>query len=105
MPIEIIDKLKPKNNGKFALVDAADVGMPNGKRLTEELEEKLAEKPKPSTIDLSRLDPDAENKGVITETLTDGTAKETKLTYDDAGNITEIEDADGHKTTLVWPSK
>jgi YD repeat-containing protein len=101
MPIEIIDKIKPKNNGSFPLVDAADVQMPNGERLTEA----LAEKPKPSTIDLSRLDPDAENKGVITETLTDGTAKETKLTYDDAGNITEIEDADGHKTTLVWPSK
>ncbi len=101
MPIEIIDKIKPKNNGSFPLMDAADVQMPDGKRLTEE----LAEKPKPSTIDLSRLDPDAENKGVITETLTDGTARETKLTYDADGNITEIEDADGHKTTLVWPSK
>jgi YD repeat-containing protein len=101
MPIEIIDKIKPKNNGSFPLVDAADVQMPNGERLTET----LAEKPKPSTIDLSRLDPDAENKGVITETLTDGTTKETKLTYDEGGNITEIEDADGHKTTLVWPSK
>ena len=101
MPIEIIDKIKPKNNGSFPLVDAADVQMPNGERLTET----LAEKPKPSTIDLSRLDPDAENKGVITETLTDGTTRETKLTYDEDGNITEIEDADGHKTTLVWPSK
>lgn len=101
MPIEIIDKIKPKNNGSFPLMDAADVQMPDGKRLTEA----LAEKPKPSTIDLSRLDPDAENKGVITETLTDGTTRETKLTYDADGNITEIEDADGHKTTLVWPSK
>lgn len=101
MPIEIIDKIKPKNNGSFPLMDAADVQMPNGERLTEA----LAEKPQPSTIDLSRLDPDAENKGVITETLTDGTTRETKLTYDADGNITEIEDADGHKTTLVWPSK
>lgn len=101
MPIEIIDKIKPKNNGSFPLMDAADVQMPNGERLTEA----LAEKPQPSTIDLSRLDPDAENKGVITETLTDGTTRETKLTYDADGNITEIEDAGGHKTTLVWPSK
>ena len=61
--------------------------------------------PNEVTKDNFVCDPDAENKGVITETLTDGTTKETKLTYDTDGNITEIEDADGHKTTLVWPSK
>ena len=33
MPVEIIDKLKPKNGGSFALVDASDVEMPNGDRL------------------------------------------------------------------------
>lgn len=101
MPIEIIDKIKPKNNGSFPLMDAADVQMPDGKRLTEE----LAEKPKPVAIDLSFIGPDSENNGMIIETYEDGTAKETKLTYDEGGNITEIEDADGHKTTLVWPSK
>lgn len=58
-----------------------------------------------SEVDLSRLDPDSSGKGYITETYTDGTTRETKLTYDEGGNITEIEDADGHKTTLVWPSK
>ena len=33
--IELISKIKPKNNGTFAMVDASDVEMPNGKRLSE----------------------------------------------------------------------
>lgn len=33
MPVDIIGKMKPKNNQPFALVDACDVEMPNGKRL------------------------------------------------------------------------
>ena len=35
MAIELISKIKPKNNGTFAMVDAADVEMPDGKRLSE----------------------------------------------------------------------
>lgn len=35
MAITLIDKIKPKNNGKFPLVDAEDVLMPDGKRLSE----------------------------------------------------------------------
>jgi hypothetical protein len=35
MAIELIDKIKPKNNGTFPMVDAVDVLMPNGKRLSE----------------------------------------------------------------------
>ena len=38
MSVEVIDKIKPKNNGGFALVDAADVEMPDGTRLDEVLE-------------------------------------------------------------------
>lgn len=34
MPIELIDKIKPKNGGEFPLVDAADVLMPDGTRLS-----------------------------------------------------------------------
>lgn len=37
MAIYIIGKLKQKNNGKFALLDAADVEMPDGTRLSEYL--------------------------------------------------------------------
>lgn len=33
MSIPITDKFKPKNNGSFALMDAADVEMPDGTRL------------------------------------------------------------------------
>lgn len=35
MAIELIDKIKPKNNGSFAMVDAEDVAMPDGTRLSE----------------------------------------------------------------------
>lgn len=35
MAIELISKIKPKNNGTFALVDAADVEMPDGSRLSD----------------------------------------------------------------------
>lgn len=35
MAIELIDKIKPKNNGSFAMVDAEDVAMPDGSRLSE----------------------------------------------------------------------
>ena len=35
MSVELIDKIKPKNNGGFALVDAADVEMPDGTRLSD----------------------------------------------------------------------
>lgn len=36
MAIELIDKIKPKNNGSFPMVDAEDILMPSGKRLSEE---------------------------------------------------------------------
>ena len=36
MSVELIDKIKPKNNGGFALVDAADVEMPDGTRLSDQ---------------------------------------------------------------------
>lgn len=35
MPINLIDKIKPKNGGAFAMVDAEDVEMPNGGRLSQ----------------------------------------------------------------------
>ena len=35
MSVEVIDKIKPKNNGDFPLVDAADVEMPDGSRLSD----------------------------------------------------------------------
>lgn len=38
MSIELIDKIKPKNNGSFSLVDACDVEMGNGERLEEAMQ-------------------------------------------------------------------
>ena len=39
MAIELIDKIKPKNSGSFPMVDACDVEMPNGTRLSDTAEE------------------------------------------------------------------
>lgn len=40
MSIELISKIKPKNNGDFAIVDAIDVQIDDtGKRLTDALED------------------------------------------------------------------
>ena len=35
MPVELIDTIKPKNGGTFPLVEAEDVKMPDGSRLSE----------------------------------------------------------------------
>lgn len=35
MAIELISKIKPKNNGTFPMVDAEDVMMPDGSRLSD----------------------------------------------------------------------
>lgn len=35
MPIELIDKIKPKNGQGFPMVDAEDVEMPDGTRLSD----------------------------------------------------------------------
>ena len=37
MAIYIIGKLKQKNDGKFALLDAADIEMPDGSRLSDKV--------------------------------------------------------------------
>lgn len=39
MAIELIDKVKPKNGGAFAMVDAADVEFSDGTRLPEKMAE------------------------------------------------------------------
>lgn len=40
MPIEVIDKIKQRNNGNFKLLDAIDVEMQNGQSLEEFLMDK-----------------------------------------------------------------
>ena len=42
MAIELIGKIKPKNNGTFAMADAVDIEMPDGSRLPSFLEAKDA---------------------------------------------------------------
>ena len=49
MALPLADKIKPKNNGTFALVDAKDVEMPDGTRLDEALENFAVGVPEVST--------------------------------------------------------
>lgn len=51
MAIELIDKIKPKNGGSFPMVDAEDVLMPNGQRLSEYRQEEAQELPAVSAAD------------------------------------------------------
>lgn len=44
MPITIIDKIKPANNGKFPMVEAGDVELADGSRLDEQPILKAVEK-------------------------------------------------------------
>lgn len=37
MAIELIDTIKPKNNGSFPIVEIGDVGMPDGTKLDKAL--------------------------------------------------------------------
>lgn len=59
MAINVIDTIKPKNNGNFPIVEAADVEMPDGTRLSDfkiEIPEVSAELP---VFDLGSLGMDA----------------------------------------------
>lgn len=56
----------------------------------------------PSTLVLSRLNPDDTGKGYIVETYADGTKRTTVMEFDEAGNPIKITDADGNETVLVW---
>ena len=64
MAIELIDKIKQKNNGTFALVDATDVEFEDGTRLQELLNsgQLKGEKGDTAMVNLSIVD----NKLVIT---------------------------------------
>lgn len=61
----------------------------------------LGDDQQPTSIDLSRLDPDDTGKGYIVETYPDGSVEETEFTYTD-GKITKIKDSDGNETVLTW---
>lgn len=59
--------------------------------------------PEPTSIDLSRFDPDENGKGYITETYGEGedvTTKEIEVTYDGEGNIVQI-----GATVIKWTAE
>ena len=74
MAIELIDKIKPKNNGSFALVDAADVALPNGKRLDEALSDMAGGSASVPVFDLVALGlPAIPKSGAVVTVATDTT--------------------------------
>lgn len=81
MAIELIDKIKPKNNGNFAMVDAIDVEMADGTRLEDAIKNVqgtgyvVRTEPPEDTrllwIDPSDTGPDNEGSSGDSEDLTD----------------------------------
>lgn len=56
MAIELISKIKPKNGGNFPMVDAEDVLMPNGKRLSDLLIEVVTQIEYDALVDADTVD-------------------------------------------------
>ncbi len=56
MPINLIDKIKPANNGKFAMVDAEDVEYKEG-RLTEYLPVPLTQAEYDALVQAGKVNP------------------------------------------------
>ena len=96
MPVYLIDKIKQKNGKDFPLLDAADVLMPDGKRLDKAFEE-VGEKKTAVGIDLSGYE-----NGTIVETYEDGSTLTYHLTFDEEGRPTKIEDSSGNETVITW---
>ena len=56
MAIEMIGKMKPKNSGTFALVDAADVEMPDGSRLSDMIFKAVTEEEYEALVEAGEVD-------------------------------------------------
>lgn len=98
MAIELIGKIKPKNNGTFAMVDASDVEMPDGKRLSEvEFGGGGSATKTPTSIDLTRYATD----GVIVEHYADGSTVTHTMEFNAVGKPIKITSGDT-EITLTW---
>ena len=97
MPINLYDKIKPK--GEFAVADAADIEMTDGKRLEEAFEELKTEAGGGgvSAVDLSGYE-----SGTVVETYSDGSTVTYTFEFDSDGNPIKITDSDGNETVLTW---
>lgn len=129
MAIELIGKIKPKNNGSFAMVDAADVEMPDGTRLSEaalgggadprvdalietvgavfDENGKVKEEYLPDISGGSKVATHVDltryaSEGVIVEHYADGTTLTHTMEFDGSGNPIKITDSDGKEVTLTW---
>ena len=101
MPTYILSKMKPKGAGGFAVADAADIEMPDGRRLSEvELggggEGGSAESP--VSVDLSAY----ETQGLIVETYADGGEISYQMEFDSGGKPIKVTDSNGNETVLKW---
>lgn len=90
MAIELISKIKPKNNGDFPMVDAEDVEMPDGTRLSEF---------KGGVTSVNG------QTGDVIITVTNGVSPTVSVSAITGGNRVTITDANGTKTFDVLNGK
>lgn len=111
MPTLIIDTFKPKNNGKFAVVEAEDVAMPDGTRLDVTVQQAMAvvgaigdavadlqvATTPAKSVDLSEF----ESAGKIVQTNKDKSTVTYSFGFDENGNLTQVTDSKGNVTELI----
>lgn len=80
MPIDLIDTIKPKNNGTFPMVEAEDVVVGKGTADEKRLPEALAEAGKVAAVDTAMPEAPADDHVPSTQLLAEELAKKLSLT-------------------------
>ena len=110
MPITLTTTIEP--SADFPLLEAKDVGMPDGTRLHETVQQAMAivgamgeavadlqtATTPAASVDLSEFESD----GKIVQRNADGSEVEYQFHFDDTGNPTKITDSSGNETLLMW---
>lgn len=111
MPITLTTTIEP--SADFPLLEAKDVGMPDGTRLHETVQQAMAivgamgdavtdlqtATSPAESVDLSEF----ESNGIIEQTNADGSVVVYQFHFDaETGNPTKITDSNGNETVLMW---
>lgn len=92
----LIEKIKPKDNKNFPLVDAVDVEMPDGTRLSDAVLGGGDTK-SPVSIDLTQYS----SNGVIVEHYADGSTLTNTVEFNADGKPIKVTSGD-NEVTLEW---
>lgn len=100
MPIDLIDTIKPKNNGTFPMVEAEDVVVGKGTADEKRLPEALAEARKVAAVDTSMPETPADDHVPSTQLLKEELAKKLSTSGGSVtGNVT-FNGKDNYMTAL-----